>query len=96
MSPALTYIIFVKLANNKLSQRPWNSDRTKPHVRTVFPLYSCLCLSEDSVLFGLFFVLGNCPSTSCHGQLELLQHTFPAGLFYDVFCFVLLIELQFL
>lgn len=48
------------------------------------------------VFVGFFFFLGNCPSTSCHGQLELLQDIFPADLFYGALCFVLLIELQFL
>lgn len=47
------------------------------------------------MFFFFFFLLGNRPSTSCHGQLELLQDTFPADLFYGAFCFVLLIELQF-
>lgn len=66
MSPALMYIIFVQLANNKWSQWPWHSDRSKPYVWTVFP-------SEKSVLWLVcwcffFFFLGNCPSTSCHGQ----------------------------
>lgn len=44
-------------------------------------------------LFDLFFfLLGSSPSTSCYGQLELLQDIFPADLFYGAFCFVLLIK----